>query len=440
MRRTGCVALATALTLALWLPVGARVVRQVTGQNRSGYFYRIFDANRLRVLIRNDGLLGYADTLLTYGDTLLSPPVFQLDDVPLVYSAGIAVAARVNDEIRASAAHFSTDFAGGVFDDQGQPFGLDDSTFRVYKIWRGGGAAGNPDWDEWPVRYGAPVDPAGAPLLLGDQTLWSAFIDGYPDRRRVDMCPPLGAEIHLTAWGWRDLDNALFLRYQVINRSDTAWNDTYVGMFVDADVGLPFNDLVGSDGRLRLVYTYDCQSKLMPEEAGAAVGFVLIESPLVASPGDTALTMFGPRRGYGNVRGYAPWVAKYWPPQWIEPSFLTPSTARHIWYRLQGLDTHGQPAVDYATGYTTHWVFGGDPLTGRGWVDTLATDKRMMISAGPLDLAPGDTTTFGVVVLGIQNRDVLAAVDELKQQTAAFRSGLAAGVGLFFGATHGERR
>ena len=33
----------------------------------------------------------------------------------------------------------------------------------------------------------------------------------------------------------------------------------------------------------------------------------------------------------------------------------------------------------------------GDPVAGTGWLDTFATDRRMMLSAGPFTMEPGDS-------------------------------------------------
>ena len=60
----------------------------------------------------------------------------------------------------------------------GQPAMLihpeDSLRYRVYKISEGDDST-NIDYKEWPVNFGAPVNQNGDPLILGDQTLWTAF-------------------------------------------------------------------------------------------------------------------------------------------------------------------------------------------------------------------------------------------------------------------------
>jgi hypothetical protein len=256
---------------------------------------KYFDINRIKSSIRNDGIFarhpitGNAD--------------FYFDGEQLIYTSGLWIAAKVNGEIRASASDFLTDFIGGAIDGQGNPYGKEDSTFRVYKICRGDNASNNPDYAEWPIELGAPSDGQGNPLLIGDQTLWCSFTDSYFKEREYNICTQLGAEIHQTIWGWQTIENVMFIHWEIINKSKEVWNDTYFGIFSDPDITNGNNDLIGSDSTLHLVYCYDSLIRqiFLPNHA---LGYQLLASPIVPLPGDTAYTIWGKKLDYKNVLVY----------------------------------------------------------------------------------------------------------------------------------------
>ena len=50
----------------------------------------------------------------------------------------------------------------------------DSLKYRAYRITQGDDDT-NPDYAEWPVMYGAPVQPNGDPLIKGNQTIWSVY-------------------------------------------------------------------------------------------------------------------------------------------------------------------------------------------------------------------------------------------------------------------------
>jgi hypothetical protein len=75
-----------------------------------------------------------------------------------------------------------------------------------------------------------------------------------------------------------------------------------------------------------------------------------------------------------------------------------PTAALQTWFNLSGLAADGSPLVD-PFGRETRYHFDGDPLAGTGWLDPTLLDKRMLASAAPRSLAPGDTFDLWVAVL-----------------------------------------
>ncbi|MDZ7263558.1 MAG: T9SS type A sorting domain-containing protein [candidate division KSB1 bacterium] len=361
---------------------------------------RYFDCNRIRCAVMNNA-------------TFTRHPIsgnsdFYLDDYSLIYTSGLWLAAKVNGKIRVSTADFSSDYVGGAIDGQGNPYGKEDSTFRVYRIVRSDHAGNNPDYAAWPIQQGAPADQQGNPLLMGDQTLWCSFTDAYLENRLANITPPLGAEVHLTVWGWNALDHVMFLRWEIINKSNDKWDDAYLGIYSDPDVLDANNDLVGSDSTLALVYCYDAENRY-GYAPFHAVGYQFLESPAISSPGDTAMIRGLRRVDHKNIPVYSPRMEKNLSRDygWNDIYYLSDQTAQYFYNRLQCLNYFGEPAIDPLTHRPSCWAFSGDPIAGTGWLDNSLPprDRRMMLSTGPITVAAGDTIWLTAAI--IAHRDNL---------------------------------
>ena len=147
------------------------------------------DANNLGMWVTNEG--SYAWNLNT-GAGGLEYPVGS--DSAAWFAAGSWLGALDADSFRVVAAEYAFEFAPGIILPNGSPDDPEDPRFRVYKIDSQSGP-GDPDWDEWPIADGAPVDAFGDPLLLGEQTLWSVYNDADPLRHTVFFSAPFGVEV-----------------------------------------------------------------------------------------------------------------------------------------------------------------------------------------------------------------------------------------------------
>jgi hypothetical protein len=373
---------------------------------------KYFDINRIRCSIQNNGIFGRHPIT---GNTDLS-----FDDYPLVYSSGLWISAKIDGEIRASRADFNTDYTEGAFDSDGNLFGKDDSSFFVFKISKGDNETNNRDYADWPYWNGAPVDQFGKPLLLGNQTLWCVFTDTYMDNRMVtEDGLPLGAEIHLTVWGWENLDNIMLMRWKIINKSNKIWKDTYFGVFSDPDVGDASWNLVGSDSTLNLVYCYEGRQSIYVWR-NHAVGYQLLESPVVYSPGDTAIAFGGIKYNFKNIPVYSPIMRKgqgrYEGWGWNDIPYYE-EAPQQIYNRLRCLNMMEEPAIDPLTNLPSKWAYSGDPVAGTGWLDEFPVDRRMMLSTGPIDVSPGDTCALTLAVFGVQNNLQMENIVELRHNS-----------------------
>ncbi|MCD4665785.1 MAG: T9SS type A sorting domain-containing protein, partial [Bacteroidales bacterium] len=385
---------------------------------------KYFDINRIITPIHNNGI--FARHPIT-GNT-----DFYFDDNGVIYASGLWFGAKVNGEIRTSASDFNTDFVGGVIDNDGNPRGRDKQIFRVLKINLGDNKYNNIDYAEWPFHYGAPEDKQGNPRLFGDQTLWCSYTDSYDENRDYNVCPPLGAEIHQLIWGWKKIDNIMFVRWEIINKNKDVWENAYFGLFSDPDVMNATNDLVCSDSTLSLVCCYDASVRqfMLPVHA---VGYILLESPSFYAPGDTAQTLFGIKPDFKNVPIYSPKMGKSTPDGFQDPPYRSERTAQILYNRLRCFDRDGEPAIDPTTGKPTNWAFSGDPITGLGWLEqpTYSRDRRMMLSMGPLNMARGDTAFITAAIIPVQRHKNTTCIFNLKQEAKAVQSLFRNEAGLF---------
>lgn len=337
---------------------------------------RRFSPNRMTAQLQNHGSL-----------TQQADGLFWFRDVPVIFDLGLWVGAHVDGQTRVSAtSYFAPDFL---------PLAYGDSVVQVYVLTPGDGP-GEPDYDAWPISAGAPENPSGAPLRLGTVTAWTAFDDSDSDGHTTPFhSAPLGAEVRETIWGFSQPDSALFVRYQLTNVSSTPWQDAYLGIWCDGDLGSAANDMAGYDGARSLGYFYTSPAK--PESLwGAAqpsLGITLLDGP----SGVSAFPL-------------------------VRKTDTEPENAAEAYELLRGVNVDGQPFVDPTTQEVTRFTLDGDPVTATGWVETIASDKRALLDLGPLTIAPGQTVAVTIGIVCARNAGALASLTRLRAAVDAIRA------------------
>ncbi|RLD54384.1 MAG: hypothetical protein DRJ05_14765, partial [Bacteroidetes bacterium] len=99
------------------------------------------------------------------------------------------------------------------------------------------------------------------PSIKGDQALYFIF----NEKRESEFGRygiPMGLEIHGMAYAYDQsgdsaLWNSIFLHYDIINRSDTTYYNTQIGLWTDTDLGYPFDDYIACDVQRGAYYTYN---------------------------------------------------------------------------------------------------------------------------------------------------------------------------------------
>lgn len=343
------------------------------------------DANSLDMWMTNIGSFGWD---MSTGDPGLLYPIGTT--MPVLFAGGLWIFGMSDEGIRGAIAEYSMEYTPGViFPDSGWA-DPSDPRYRVYKLSRASGP-GDPDYDEWPIEDGAPLGADGEPLLIGEQTLWSVFHDADPAKHTntAGNTDPIGVEVaHLTyAFDLPDpLDRVIVMDYKLTHKGPLPLTETYVGFWLDTDIGEFTDDVAGSDSLLQAAFAYNGD------------GFDEIYGPV---PPALAVTFLGDEdRSAHAAIAYI--------------NGTDPASPYESYNYIQGLAIDGSPVIDPTTGQPTRFWYGGDPSTGEGWIDTSPSDKRVMLSFGPFDFERDQVEELRVALVVGQGPDRISSVEEMK--------------------------
>ncbi len=323
--------------------------------------------------------------------------------------------------------------------------------------------SGDPDfgesWQEWitAVKYGAyfydgdgdgvynPVDLNGngvwdetedKPDILGDETVWTVYSDKIESAdRNFSNVEPQGIEIRQTAWAYAtsgDLGNIMFLRYSILNTGAVSQvhDSVYLGIWADPDLGDYKDDLVGNDTTLNAGFVYNDGDD--PDFGIDPPAFLIdfFQGPweFTGNPEDVAYNTRGLLLGIDTIKG-----AK----NLGMDSFV---------HYMQSHPTQGDPddeiqARNYLRGRNQkgdivdpcNWQFGavfggencldidgrfmyqGDPVALKGWLNTTPTDQRQMSNTGPFKLIAGQPVDVVVALVAGRGNSALASVKDAKK-------------------------
>ena len=403
---------------------------------------------------------------------------------PVVFRDGLVWGGYVRDgmspALRVGGQTYRTSTVPGWINPDGTPRSVDDSRVRIYRIANeqylysvdtlrmDGAELLNREPGElsasqlhqlrdlyslhkkrWPGKVGAPyIDhnftnhyESGADeaqFLDETQTLWLVTNDQNPAvTSRFYGSPPMGLETQITVFGYNRAEPFLagtsFRKYRLINKSGFSIDSMYLAIWADVQIGNGNDDLVGCDSTLGLAYGYNATAyDSVFNSAGlppAAVGYLLVQGPIVPSPGDTAYFNFRRVLNYRNLPvhsfGYRSRNEAIPEPQ------LGHYNGTLSWYNwLQGFWPIADIGVHHPyvhgsgvfAGRPTLFPLNGDPYQGIGDVDGSGNnfapgDRQMVMSIGPFSMQPGDTQEVVIAVIGAIDPygNHLSAVQLLRQ-------------------------
>ena len=174
---------------------------------------------------------------------------------------------------------------------------------------------------------------------------------------------------------------SIYSKYKLINKSDNYYQDFFISLWFDPDLGNAGDDFVGCDTLNDIFFCYNDGPDPDYGSAPPAFGVKLVSGPPLYS------------------------FMKYF-------NGTDPQSFRWTYQYMNGLDAAfgGTPLAN-----GTRYMHPGDPVTATGDLDFNPSDRRMMGSFGPLKFAPNDTQVI-IVKLGVgQGDNQLSSITHLRE-------------------------
>lgn len=289
---------------------------------------------------------------------------------------------------------------------QGNPFFFDVHGFELPSgnmgfngladFWDEGGAAGvyEPQFGDHPILD---IRGCNSPLSAPDEMIFWIFNDGGGIHTNSNGDPILMEfQAYSFAFTSEDAINDMtFNKYKMINRAIEDIDDTYIGFWVDPDLGCYQDDYVGCDTTRNLAYTYNadaldgintCDDCMVPTYCTdiPVVGIDFLRGPLNENGLQLEMSSFT----YFDNAAFQP-----------NPAMTNPQSAPEYYNYLSGRWRDGTPFTTGGTGYDplsgefTNFAFSSEPNDANGWSmcseNTAAGDFRTVQASGPFTLKPG---------------------------------------------------
>ncbi|MFC2084186.1 hypothetical protein ACFLS9_03935 [Bacteroidota bacterium] len=238
-------------------------------------------------------------------------------NISAVFEDGFVYGGKINDEIKVNGNTHRQGLQAGYISPDGTPSDVNDPVNKIWKIRKDWQLLPDGPWKDqyeydynnWPGEYGAPyidTDNDGIftsgidePEFVGDEVLFYLANDLDPDRSKFTYgSQPIGLEFRTTVWGFNNddlLNDVIFKKYVVINRSGEQIEDMYFSYWSDDDLGYASDDYAGCDTLLDLGYVYNADNFDGTENYRfyginpPAVGHMMVQGPIVpASSSDSA--------------------------------------------------------------------------------------------------------------------------------------------------------
>ena len=266
------------------------------------------------------------------------------------------------------------------------------------------------------------------PDIIGDQGVFWVYNDNGNTHTETGG-EAIGIEVHALAYAYSTnnfLNNATFYRLKIINKSINTLDSTYVGIFLDTDLGCYDDDYIGCDPSKNMGIAYNGQSNdnscgnlgygSNPPQLGLKVlnsayanlgdgidndGDNVIDEGnnnadddndnLIDEPDERErlgmtgfITYFNDFTVQGNPQNTLDYY-RYLKTIWRDDSPLT-----------KGGDGYGGNTI-------TNFMYPGDPSMSNEWSECVTPnvpgDRRMLISSGPFTFESGSIESLDFVVL-----------------------------------------
>lgn len=361
----------------------------------------------------------------------------------LLFTSGLTIAAKVNNELRMAAASYKGEYMPGYVNSSGE-FVTNDS-MKIYVVSKTDNPNNNPDWMNWGlmVPFGAPfidvnnnfqyepfIDTPG--VRGASQTIFCVMTDANPQSHDMGEgfgggTTPLKAELRMTAWGYNTdpFRDVVFYKWDIINKSSFAWDSTFFMIYNDPDLGGGDDDYIGCDTVRDLTYCYNADNNDKDYGiAPPAVGTMYLQTP--ENLGMISSNHIGwwqgipcetdpngePKGAYNFIKGYkkdlTPWVLPQTnPPQTTKFTYSGDPETNQGWTEFKG-------RIENCGGNLTGFVININPSGERKQMHSTGSDN--------LSIQPNQKVTLSIAQLVARGTSNLNSVTKLKEYADQIRN------------------
>ena len=227
------------------------------------------------------------------------------------------------------------------------------------------------------------------PRIRGEQMAWWILTDSTAHESTQGNI--LGVDLGVSAYVFgctqnTTVEQSLFVDLEVVNRSQTDYQNTFLGFFTDPDLGCFEDDFFGSlpDNNTFYIYNLDDTDDVCPAGIKGFGSNIPVQTVTFMNQSLDRIIYFN-NPVIGNPL----------------PATADPGTINEYYNLLQGKWVDGTPLTTGGTGYNpgstdyANHAFPGNPSNLQGWSMCTApppyNDQRIISSHGPFSFASGDT-------------------------------------------------
>ena len=227
-----------------------------------------------------------------------------------------------------------------------------------------------------------------------DQMIWWVYNDNG-NIHTESSSAPIDLEVHALAFAYKtndEVNDMTFYKYTLNNKASSDLTQTFMGVWVDPDLGCYTDDFIGCSvpEGLGVVYNSDANDEPCPVGYGTQppiLGIDYFQGPKDQNGNELGMSSFLYYVNDFSVRG-------------------NPEIATHYYGYMSGFWKDGTPFTDGGNAYggttATKYVFPSSPADASGWSmchpGTTPADMRFIQSSGPFILKPGATND---IIMGV---------------------------------------
>ncbi len=241
------------------------------------------------------------------------------------------------------------------------------------------------------------------PKINGDQAIWWVIND-VGNIHTESQARALGVEVQVMAYAFTTnnvLNNTTFYNYNITNKSDTIYNNFYIGYWTDSDLGDGFDDYIGYDSTRNAAIYYNADNS--DTDYGTNIPIAAIAG--ISTPVENGVPV---KMKYGGFYSNNATIQG------------NPSNAAHFYNYLTGKWKDG-------TNWASKYAYTGSPCNSSEVsmvYPTLQTpaDLRTIQSFGPMTLQPNQCKNITTAVITTFNstypnpcfNNIRASIDSVK--------------------------